>query len=103
MEVGGRARWLPITWADSARFRDARLVRRDRPGHPGPPSAGPAAREGGDRSDGVPAPWLQIGSGPATRSGLGLGGLHSARRGDYRVTYRIDDGIWQVTVLAIEQ
>jgi mRNA-degrading endonuclease RelE of RelBE toxin-antitoxin system len=33
---------------------------------------------------------------------LGLGGLHSARRGDYRVIYRIDDGIWQVTVLAIE-
>jgi len=31
---------------------------------------------------------------------LGLGGLHSARRGDYRVIYRIDDQ--QVTVLAIE-
>ena len=33
---------------------------------------------------------------------LGLGGLHSARRGDYRVIYRIDDGIRRVTVLAIE-
>ena len=33
---------------------------------------------------------------------LGLGGLHSARRGDYRVIYRIDDDIRRVTVLAIE-
>jgi mRNA interferase RelE/StbE len=33
---------------------------------------------------------------------LGLSGLHSARRGDYRVIYRIDDDIRQVTVLAIE-
>jgi mRNA interferase RelE/StbE len=34
---------------------------------------------------------------------LGLSGLHSARRGDYRVFYRIDDDIRQVTVLAIER
>ena len=33
---------------------------------------------------------------------LGLRGLHSARRGDYRVIYRIDDDIRRVTVLAIE-
>lgn len=33
---------------------------------------------------------------------LGLNGLHSARRGDYRVIYRIDDDQRQVTVLAIE-
>jgi mRNA interferase RelE/StbE len=33
---------------------------------------------------------------------LGLQGLHSARRGDYRVIYRIDDHKRQVTVEAIE-
>ena len=33
---------------------------------------------------------------------LGLEGLHSARRGDYRVTYRIDDQRRLVTVIAIE-
>ena len=33
---------------------------------------------------------------------LGLSGLHSARRGDYRVIYRIDVDIRQVTVMAIE-
>ncbi len=33
---------------------------------------------------------------------LGLGGLHSARRGDYRVIYRIDDHQHRVTVMAIE-
>jgi mRNA interferase RelE/StbE len=33
---------------------------------------------------------------------LGLSGLHSARRGDYRVIYRIDDQRRQVTVMAIE-
>ncbi len=33
---------------------------------------------------------------------LGLEGLHSARRGDYRVIYRIDDQQRQVTVMAIE-
>jgi mRNA interferase RelE/StbE len=33
---------------------------------------------------------------------LGLEGLHSARRGDYRVIYRIDDDQHRVTVLAIE-
>ena len=33
---------------------------------------------------------------------LGLEGLHSARRGDYRVIYRIDDQERQVTVVAIE-
>lgn len=33
---------------------------------------------------------------------LGLGGLHSARRGDYRVIYRIDDQRRRVDVLAIE-
>lgn len=33
---------------------------------------------------------------------LGLQGLHSARRGDYRVIYRIDDNTSQVTVVAIE-
>ena len=33
---------------------------------------------------------------------LGLAGLHSARRGDYRVIYRIDDHDREVTVVAIE-
>jgi mRNA interferase RelE/StbE len=33
---------------------------------------------------------------------LGLDGLHSARRGDYRVIYRIDDHQRQVIVVAIE-
>ncbi len=33
---------------------------------------------------------------------LGLEGLHSARRGDYRVIYRIDDERRLVTVVAIE-
>ena len=33
---------------------------------------------------------------------LGLEGLHSARRGDYRVIYRIDDELRMVTVIAIE-
>ena len=33
---------------------------------------------------------------------LGLEGLRSARRGDYRVIYRIDDPLRQVTVVAIE-
>jgi mRNA interferase RelE/StbE len=33
---------------------------------------------------------------------LGLEGLHSARRGDYRVIYRIDDHQHQATVVAIE-
>jgi mRNA interferase RelE/StbE len=33
---------------------------------------------------------------------LGLDGLHSARRGDYRVIYRIDDHHRQVAIVAIE-
>ncbi len=33
---------------------------------------------------------------------LGLEGLHSARRGDYRVIYRIDDERHQVTIVAIQ-
>jgi mRNA interferase RelE/StbE len=33
---------------------------------------------------------------------LGLEGLHSARRGDYRVIYRIDDQRRRVEVLAIQ-
>ena len=33
---------------------------------------------------------------------LGLAGLHSARRGDYRVIYRIDDQRQLVPVLALE-
>lgn len=33
---------------------------------------------------------------------LGLEGLHSARRGDYRVIYRIDDTRRRVDILAIE-
>ena len=33
---------------------------------------------------------------------LGLEGLHSARRGDYRVIYRIDGDLRTVTVMAIE-
>ena len=33
---------------------------------------------------------------------LGLAGLHSARRGAYRVIYRIDDQKRLVTVIAIE-
>ncbi len=33
---------------------------------------------------------------------LGLTGLHSARRGDYRVIYRIDDHQHRIDVVAIE-
>ena len=33
---------------------------------------------------------------------LGMEGLHSARRGDYRVIYRIDDPRRRVEILAIE-
>lgn len=33
---------------------------------------------------------------------LGLKGLHSARRGDYRVIYRVDDDRSRITVVAIE-
>ena len=33
---------------------------------------------------------------------LGLEGLHSARRGDYRVIYRIDDQRRRIDVVAIE-
>jgi mRNA interferase RelE/StbE len=33
---------------------------------------------------------------------LGLAGLHSARRGDYRAIYMIDDGVRTVTIMAIE-
>lgn len=33
---------------------------------------------------------------------LGMEGLHSARRGDYRVIYRIHDDLRTVTVIAIE-
>jgi mRNA interferase RelE/StbE len=33
---------------------------------------------------------------------LGLTGLHSARRGDYRVIYRIDDKKHRIDVVAIE-
>jgi mRNA-degrading endonuclease RelE of RelBE toxin-antitoxin system len=33
---------------------------------------------------------------------LGLEGLHSARRGDYRVIYRIDDQRRPIDVVAIE-
>jgi mRNA-degrading endonuclease RelE of RelBE toxin-antitoxin system len=33
---------------------------------------------------------------------LGLGGLHSARRGDYRVIYRVDDARRRVVVVAID-
>ena len=33
---------------------------------------------------------------------LGLEGLYSAGRGDYRVTYRIEDNLRTVTVMAIE-
>lgn len=33
---------------------------------------------------------------------LGLTGLHSARRGDYRVIYRIDDHDRRIDVVAIE-
>jgi len=33
---------------------------------------------------------------------LGLEGLHSARRGDYRVIYRIDDKNQRIDIVAIE-
>jgi len=33
---------------------------------------------------------------------LELAGLHSARRGDYRVIYRIDDSTRRIDILAIE-
>ena len=33
---------------------------------------------------------------------LGLEGLHSARRGDYRVIYRIDDENQRIDLVAIE-
>ncbi len=34
---------------------------------------------------------------------LGLEGLHSARRGDYRVIYRIDEQRRRIDIVAIEQ
>jgi mRNA-degrading endonuclease RelE of RelBE toxin-antitoxin system len=33
---------------------------------------------------------------------LGLAGLHSARRGDYRVIYRIDDANHRIEITAVE-
>jgi mRNA-degrading endonuclease RelE of RelBE toxin-antitoxin system len=33
---------------------------------------------------------------------LGLQGLHSARRGDYRVIYRIDDQSQRIDIVAVE-
>jgi mRNA interferase RelE/StbE len=33
---------------------------------------------------------------------LGLEGLHSARRGDYRVIYRIDDQSQRIDIVAVE-
>ncbi|MGH3165099.1 MAG: type II toxin-antitoxin system RelE family toxin [Trebonia sp.] len=33
---------------------------------------------------------------------LGLAGLHSARRGDYRIIYRIDDPGHRVEIVAVE-
>jgi mRNA-degrading endonuclease RelE of RelBE toxin-antitoxin system len=33
---------------------------------------------------------------------FGLAGLYSARRGDYRVIYRIDDDVRTITVMAID-
>jgi len=33
---------------------------------------------------------------------LGLEGLHSARRGDYRVIYRIDDQNQRIDIVAVE-
>jgi mRNA-degrading endonuclease RelE of RelBE toxin-antitoxin system len=33
---------------------------------------------------------------------LDLGGLHSARRGDFRIIYRIDDETNRVDIVAIE-
>lgn len=33
---------------------------------------------------------------------LNLEGLHSARRGDYRIVYRINDGYRRVDIVAIE-
>ncbi|HEX9035277.1 MAG TPA: type II toxin-antitoxin system RelE/ParE family toxin [Streptosporangiaceae bacterium] len=33
---------------------------------------------------------------------LGLDGLHSARRGDYRIIYRIDDQARRVDIVAVE-
>lgn len=33
---------------------------------------------------------------------LGMDGLHSARRGDYRIIYRIDNAQHRVDILAIE-
>jgi mRNA interferase RelE/StbE len=33
---------------------------------------------------------------------LELGGLHSARRGDFRIIYRIDEAVNRVNIVAIE-
>jgi mRNA-degrading endonuclease RelE of RelBE toxin-antitoxin system len=53
----------------------------------------------------VEFPYGSLAAGPH-RAGkplkLGLEGLHSARRGDYRVIYRIDAERRLVTVMAIE-
>jgi mRNA interferase RelE/StbE len=38
----------------------------------------------------------------ASHSSSGWRGLHSARRGDYRVIYRIDDQRRRIDVVAIE-
>ena len=68
-----------------------------------PPGAGPAPREG--RHSRVEFLYGSLAASPH-RVGkplkLGLDGLHSARRGDYRVIYRIDDQRRRIDVVAIE-
>ena len=61
----------------------------DRPGHGREPSVLPAGPISGVHGVGKPLK-------------LGLEGLHSARRGDYRVIYRIDDDHRRVDIVAIE-
>jgi mRNA-degrading endonuclease RelE of RelBE toxin-antitoxin system len=69
----------------------------------GPPCAGPAAREGRHRGGRVRVRVTGRQPVPGRKPlKLGLDGLHSARRGDYLVIYRIDDQHRRVDVVAIE-
>src|SRR5215469_12570595 len=65
--------------------------------------AGPAAGEGRHRGRGVPVRVAGGRPAPGWQAlKLGLEGLYSARRGDYRMIYRIDDRRRRVDVVAIE-
>ena len=76
----------PIAWTAASRQAQCKLPERAAPR----PSSSSTAH------------WPRARAGPAQPLRLGLSGLHSARRGDYRVVYRANDGRHLVTVIAIE-